>query len=190
MPPALSSTSSTPQAQNHPHNLPQFSSPGYKFSPAASIGSAQSGRSIFEGSWTGRSGDSSAATSVASSVAFANLEPHGSFTSGPPTVVIQQLSTQTVPEPAAHAGAGAFPCAAALRPPVLSDATPLVSTPVPVEQRQHPRRTARRAAPQGVSAAVPSGDSCAPPAPSPPAVPTLQRQADRKVNFVENLVGT
>ncbi|RPB01825.1 hypothetical protein L873DRAFT_1827108 [Choiromyces venosus 120613-1] len=53
--------------------------------------------------------------------------------------------------------------------------------PVPIEQRQNTRRTNRLV--EGANAGCPVSEGC----PLPP-VPTLQRQVDRKVNFVDNLV--
>ncbi|CAZ86618.1 unnamed protein product [Tuber melanosporum] len=53
--------------------------------------------------------------------------------------------------------------------------------PVPIEQRRNARRTNRLV--EGANAGCPVSEGC----PLPP-VPTLQRQVDRKVNFVDNLV--
>lgn len=61
--------------------------------------------------------------------------------------------------------------------------TTVSQEPLPIEQRQHPRRTNRLV--EGGNAGCPASEVC----PLPP-VPTLQRQVDRKVNFVDNLVGT
>ncbi|KAI5778730.1 hypothetical protein EDC01DRAFT_605349, partial [Geopyxis carbonaria] len=56
------------------------------------------------------------------------------------------------------------------------------------EQRQHPRRTNRLVESSRLSSVTgPPVEQCVAPPPAPP-VPSLQRQADRKVNFVENLV--
>jgi len=54
--------------------------------------------------------------------------------------------------------------------------------PVPIEQRRNTRRTNRLV--EGANAGCPVSEGC----PLPP-VPSLQRQVDRKVNFVDNLVG-
>lgn len=125
--------------------------------------------------WSVASGISSQATSVASSTI-------DDF-SAPPTAIIPQLSSQSILGSAFRRP----PATATVRPrPALT-----IGEPVPIEQRQHPRRTNRLAEPSRLSSvtAAPAERCIAPPPPAPP-VPSLQRQADRKVNFVENLVGT
>lgn len=164
----------TPRAVYLPHPAH-----AYQPSPTSSISSVQSANSQpFHYQWTPKdsifSYSSSAVTSVASSVAPTPLEP-----SNPPTAIIPQIPTQTIPEPRIPPRR-----AVTSRPCVLPDASSLVTTPVPAEQRLHPRRTVARAV---TSTGVPSVEVQSTQA---PPVPTLQRQADRKVNFVENLVGT
>ena len=144
----------------------------YLPSPAPSVLSISSGTSSV---WSERSATSSNATSVASTTI-------GNF-SAPPTAIFPQsiLGPEIQRRAIAPTPRGSVdqhgvrhhhphPCL-------------IPQQQLPIEQRQNPRRTNRLLeANNGIT--CPAAEGCVL-----PPVPTLQRQADRKVNFVENLVG-
>ncbi|KAA8894219.1 hypothetical protein FN846DRAFT_786779 [Sphaerosporella brunnea] len=143
-------------------------------SPTPSVASVSSGTSSI---WSVQSSTSSNATSVSSStidsfsVPSTTVLPHVSTITGP------ELSRRaTAPTPRGYVDQNGVrhlhPC------PAPVDIPP---QPLPIEQRQNPRRTNRLV--EGQPQQCPGSEGCVM-----PPVPTLQRQADRKVNFVENLV--
>lgn len=152
--------------------LPPQSCQYHPPSPAHSIISAASTASSY---WSNGS-VSSAATSVASTT-------HDAFSSAPPTTIIPQLSSNHIQASTVYNREDRCNQDGSRRQ-FQPAHPPAITTPVPVEQRQHPRRSNRLIVePSGTCAeAVTAASAVAPP-------PPLQRQADRKVNFVENLVG-
>jgi hypothetical protein len=148
--------------------------PHYPYSPAASIASSAS--SSNSSVWSVAS-VSSKATSVASSTTTDGI-------TAPNTAVIPPLPSrncwQQKKSLAISTGAQTKD---GLRHPHPQLPITIPEEILPIEQRQNPRRTNRLL--EGAGLGCPASESC----PLPP-VPTLQRQADRKVNFVDNLVGT
>ncbi|KAH8153576.1 uncharacterized protein LAJ45_02389 [Morchella importuna] len=162
----LDPTPPTTTFTKHPH---------YPYSPAASIASTAS--SSNSSVWSVATASSNA-TSIASSTTTDGL-------TAPNTAIITPLPTRSTWPKSSH------PVARNQTSIKTSDGSqrhphpPPVPTPaeiVPIEQRQNPRRTNRLV--ESVNATgCPVDGTC----PLPP-VPSLQRQADRKVNFVDNLV--
>jgi hypothetical protein len=145
-------------------------------SPTPSVASVSSGTSSI---WSVQSATSSNATSIGSSTI--------DTISAPSTTILPPVSTLSGPELHRRATAPTsrgyvdqhgvrhlHPCSGVVDVP---------SQALPIEQRQNPRRTNRLV--EGHAQPCPAAEGCVM-----PPVPTLQRQADRKVNFVENLVGT
>ena len=134
----------------------------HPYSPAISSSASSSASSIFS---TGSTSVSSVASSVAS---LTSVQPSDSI-QYPGDIERHVWSQEQRSKEAARC------------PLVLQRA--LRVPPPPAEQRQHLRRAHRCAA----EVTRPSADAEA--CPMPP-VPTLVRQAERKTNFVDNLVGT
>jgi hypothetical protein len=138
----------------------------YQISPTSSVASSVS--SV----WSVQSATSSRATSVYSTV------------DTPSTAVIPSLSEPAQPTRRATAPIprGFVDNNGCYHPHPSLDCQS--QQPLPIEQRQNPRRT-NRLVDSTTALPCPAATGCAL-----PVVPVLQRQAERKVNFVENLVGT
>jgi hypothetical protein len=110
---------------------------------------------------------SSATTSVAS------LWSDASSQSSDDTSISAHSSDSESCDPLTHLKHNSFATASLRRPPVQqhSQLPPLVTQALPAELRQNPRRSAPGSQPR------------------PGGTPSLVRQSDRKVNFVDNLVG-
>lgn len=162
----------------------------YPYSPTPSLASTASTTSSV---WSVAESASSAATSTASSIGTPSARD--SYTA-PPTAKISSLPPPPIPG-----------CTASHQIPAFHDhrhphdpRPPADAQPVPLEQRQHPRRTNRLAsdvpATTATAAAAAAASATTAVAPCPATegcddgtVPSLKRQADRKLCFVENLVG-
>jgi hypothetical protein len=142
-------------------------------SPTSSIASITSVTSIWSTSTT-----SSNATSVVSNIV--------GYSSAPPTSTLPQFSSHSISAPGVCRGSTAPESNVPADKNSVSRHRPSASgldnstQPVPIEQGQHPRRSRLVV---GKTQPCSAAEGC----PLPP-VPSLQRQADRKVNFVENLV--
>lgn len=161
----LDPTPPAPTFTQHPH---------YPYSPAASIASSAS--SSNSSVWSVAS-ISSSATSVASSATTDGL-------TAPNTAIIPPLPPRNSWQQKKLLSISiSVQPKDGLRHPHPPLPVTIPEEVLPIEQRQNPRRTNRLL--EGMSSGCPASEAC----PLPP-VPTLQRQADRKVNFVDNLVGT
>ncbi|KAF8540048.1 hypothetical protein BDD12DRAFT_50936 [Trichophaea hybrida] len=145
----------------------------YPSSPTPSIASVSSATSSV---WSIQSTTSSNATSVASST-IDNF-------STPSTAIIPSLSSQSILGPEFLRRATAPTPRGSLDKYGVRHPHPSLESqqPLPIERRQHPRRT-NRLVESTTTQQCPAVEGCIL-----PPVPSLQRQADRKVNFVENLV--
>ena len=163
----------------------------YPYSPTPSLASTASTTSS---AWSVADSASSAATSTTS---IGTPSARDSYTA-PSTAKISSLPLQTIPGCTAPRD----------QIPAFRDPRPLADAqPVPLEKRQHPRRTNRlvrdvsatatataTAAVAAAAAAAASAITAVAPYPAPEGcddgtVPSLKRQADRKLCFVETLVG-
>jgi hypothetical protein len=149
----------------------------YQYSPTPSVASVSS---VASSAWSIQSTTSSNATSVASST-IDNF-------SAPPTAIIPSLSSQSISGPELSRRVTAPTPRGSLDKNGVRHPHPSLELqsqqPLPIERRQHPRRT-NRLVESATTQTCPAAEGCVL-----PPVPSLQRQADRKVNFVENLVGT
>jgi len=151
----------------------------YSYSPAPSIGSSASSQS--SAVWS--------VASVASSATFVASCAATGGTSAPATNIIPSLNLQRQVAGSGQDGwllrkkvsASSLLARDSVQHPHPPPVT-VAQEPVPIEQRRNTRRTNRLV--EGANAGCPVSEGC----PLPP-VPTLQRQVDRKVNFVDNLVG-
>ncbi|KAI5816546.1 hypothetical protein BZA77DRAFT_56641 [Pyronema omphalodes] len=136
----------------------------YQISPTSSVASSVS--SV----WSVQSATSSRATSVYSTVET------------PSTTVLPTLSepAQPIRRATAPIPRGFVDNNGCYHPHPALDCQS--QQPLPIEQRQNPRRT-NRLVDSTTTLPCPAATGCAL-----PVVPVLQRQAERKVNFVENLV--